>query len=464
MKILLVAPSSSAIYGCFHAPDHPPLGLAYLAAVLEREGHRIRIVDVDADRFSEADFTKLLKDEGYGLVGITTTTPTFNNAVYLTHLVKKHSSAKTVLGGIHVTNMPLESISIDSVDFVIKGEGEVTIVELARALEEQQEPDKIDGLFYKKDSRVIQNKERQLIEDLNSLPFPARYLFKHTSYNYPDALFKPAMPIMTSRGCPASCSFCCSRTIFTREFRARRPENIVDEIEYLIKEFKAKEIHIWDDNFVTQKNRVFDIRDEIKRRNIKIKFAFPNGIRSDYVDLELLRALKDMGTYSVAYGVESGNQAVLDRVNKNLKLEQIERVFKQTKRLGIETWAFFMIGLPGETARTIKDTIDFAVKLNPDVAKFHILKPFPGSEIYAEFTKQGLLWDKEFNHFGVHTAPVHRLEALSSEEILNWQKQAYREFYLRPSILLKQVLRLKSINRLKLNLIVGKDILKNIIR
>lgn len=464
MKILLVAPSSSAIYGCFHAPDHPPLGLAYLGAVLEREGHGVRIIDLDADRVSENDFIKLLGDDDYGLVGITTTTPTFNNAVYLTKLVKKYSPAKTVLGGIHVTNMPYESILINSVDFVAKGEGELTIAELARALEKQQDPGGINGLFYKKDGRIIQNKERQLIEDLDSLPFPARHLFKHRNYNYPDALVKPAMPIMTSRGCPGACSFCCSRSLFTRKFRVRTPENIVDEIEYLIKKIGAREIHVWDDNFVTQKNRVFGVRDEIKRRNIKIKFAFPNGIRADYVDLALLKALKDMGTYSVAYGVESGNQDILDRANKNLRLEQIEHVFNLTRQLGIETWAFFMIGLPGETVQTIKNTIGFAIKLNPDVAKFHILKPFPGSDLYREFIKQGLLLDNNFDHFGVHTAPVHRLEALSSEEILNWQKQAYKEFYLRPFAFLKQILRIKSINRLKLNLIVGKDILKNIIR
>lgn len=464
MKVLLVAPSKSSTYGYFHAPDHPPLGLAYLGAALEREGHQARIIDVDADRVSESDFIKLLKGGDYGLVGITTTTPTFNNAIYLTNLVKKYSRVKTVLGGIHVSNMPDESISIDSVDFVAKGEGEITIVELAKVLEEGRGPGKIDGLFYKQDGGIIKNRERQLIEDLDSLSFPARHLFRHQNYNYPDALVKPVVPIITSRGCPANCSFCCSRSLFSRRFRVRSPKNAIDEIECLIKEFGAKEIHIWDDNFVTQKNRVFEFRDEIKRRNIRIKFAFPNGIRCDYVDLELLKALKDMGTYSVAYGVESGNQRILDRVNKNLRLAQIEESFRLAKKVGLETWAFFMIGLPEETAQTIKDTIDFAIKLNPDVAKFHIVKPFPGSEIYREFIKQGLLLDNNFDHFGVHTAPVHRLGTLSPGEILDWQRQAYRKFYLRPSILLKQILRLKSINRLKLNFMTGKDVLRTILK
>lgn len=419
------------------------------------------IIDVDADRVSEKDLAKLLSEENYGLAGITTTTPTFNNAIYLTDLVKKYSRVKTVLGGIHVTNMPDESISIESVDFVVKGEGELTLLELAKALEEGTDLDKIDGLFYKKNGQVIKNQERQLVEDLDSLPFPARHLFRHQNYNYPDALVKPVMPIMTSRGCPAACSFCTSKTIFKRKFRVRSAKNVVAEIEHLIESFGIKEIHIWDDNFITQRKRVFEIRDEIKKKNIKIKFSFPNGLRADYVDLELLRALKDMGTYSIAFGVESGNQKILDRVNKGLKLERIESVFRLAKKTGLETWAFFMIGLPGDTAETIKDTINFAIKLNPDVAKFHLLKPFPGSEIYDEFLAKGLLLGKDFDHFGLHTPAVHRLETLSSHDLWLWHKQAYRRFYLRPSMVFRQILRLKSINRIKLNIPVAIGVLKN---
>ena len=168
-----------------------------------------------------------------------------------------------------------------------------------------------------------------------------------------------------------------------------------------------------------------------------------------------------MGTYSIAFGVESGNQKVLDRINKNIKLEQIERAFRLAKKIGFETWAFFMIGLPSETEDTIKDTIDFAIKLDPDVAKFHILKPFPGSEVYKEFLDNGLLLDNNFDHYGIHTPPVHRLATLTPEDLLNWDKKAYRSFYLRPSIIVKQLLRLKSFNRLKLNLTTAVGVLKS---
>lgn len=461
MNILLVSPSQFKAYGNLRPPDYPHLGLAYLAAVLEKKGHVVKIIDIDADGITGKRFVTVLKQNTYGLVGITATTPTFNNAIELTRFIKENSNAFTVLGGIHVTVTPEESIKYDSVDFIVKGEGELTILELVRYLEEGTDIAAIDGLYYKNNGSIMKNKDRALIDNLDDLPFPARHLYNKRNYSYPDALLKPALPIITSRGCPAACTYCNSKSIFTRRFRIRSPQNILAEIEYLIKEFGVKEIHIWDDNFTTQKNRVFQIRDEIKRRNIRIKFAFPNGLRADYVDEEVLGALKDMGTYSVAFGVESGNQKVLDRVNKNIKLEEIERAFRLARKIGLEIWAFFMIGLPGETEDSIKDTINFAIKLNPDVAKFHILKPFPGSEVYKEFLKDGLLLDNDFDHFGIHTPPVHRLETLSPDALLKWHKRAYRSFYLRPSVIIRQLLRLKSFNRIKLNISAALGVLKN---
>lgn len=464
MNILLIAPSQSKIYGNLRPPDYPPLGLGYLGASLERGGHVVRIIDIDADNISDADFVNLLNDSNYSLVGITTTTPTFNNALNLARLVKENSNAKTVLGGIHATIMPEESMKSDTVDFIVKGEGEKTILELIDYLEGRTELEFVDGIYYRKNGNILKNKDRFLIDNLDEIPFPARHLFNQQRYTYPDTLYSCAFPIITSRGCPANCNYCNSKNIFSRRFRFRSPQNVVDEIEYLTKNFKAKEIHIWDDNFTVRKERVFQIRDEIKRRNIKVKFAFPNGLRADCVDEGRLKALKDMGTYSIAFGVESGNQKVLDRVNKNIKLEEIEVAFKLAKKIGLETWAFFMIGLPSETADTIKDTINFAIKLNPDVAKFHILKPFPGTEVYKEFMELGLLLDNNFDHFGIHTPPVHRLETLGPNDLLKWHRKAYRYFYLRPSIFLKQLLRLKSFNRLKLNLTAAVGVLKNILR
>ena len=461
MKILLVSPSQAAVYGNLMKPSYPHLGLGYIAAVLEKAGHLVKIIDIDADRLTRQQFISDLTKEDYGIVGITATTPTFNHAITLAEIVKEHSQAFTVLGGIHVTVRPEESLKFDSVDFLIKGEGELTILDLINFLEKGGDIGSIDGLYYKNNGSIMKNKDRALIDNLDDLPFPARHLFNRLNYTYPDTLGKQAMPIITSRGCPGCCAYCSSKSLFGRKFRARSADNVLSEIEYLIKNFGVSEIHIWDDNFVTQKSRVFQIRDEIKKRKIRIKFAFPNAIRADYADEELLLALKDMGTYSIAFGVDSGNQAILDKVHKHIKLKDTEKAFKLAKKMGLETWAFFMIGLPQETEDSIKETIDFAKKLNPDVAKFHILKPFPGTEVYQEFLAEGFLLDNNFNHFGIHLPPVHRLNSLSRDDLLKWHKKAYRSFYLRPTVLFRQLLRLKSFHRFKLNISTALGLLKN---
>lgn len=464
MKILLIAPSQSRVYGKFSAPAFPYISLGYLAIVLEKAGHHVKIMDIDAEKVSEQDFIKNVIEENYGLVGITTTTPTFNEAIHLADLVKKNSKAFTVLGGVHVSVMPEESMKFNSVDFIVKGEGEKTIVELADYLEGRIKLESVDGVYYRQDGKILKNKDRELISNLDEIPFPARHLYKNQNYTYPDTLATPAFPIITSRGCPAHCSYCATNSIFKHNFRARTPKNVVDELEFLVKEFKAKEIHIWDDNFVFIKSRVIEIKNEIKRRNLKLKFAFPDGVRIDCVDEELLTALKEMGTYSIAFGIESGNQYILNKINKGIRLECVEKVFRLVRKLGMEIWAFFIIGLPDEDKEKIKETITFAKNINPDVAKFHILKPYPGTKVYEEFLKDNLILDYNFNNYGLHTPPVHRLKNLSADQILYWQKRAYRSFYLRPAILMRHVFRLKSINRLKLNFIAGKNILKSVIK
>lgn len=464
MKILLVVPSQFKIYGNLSAPDFPPLGLGYIAAVLEKAGHIVRIVDMDADGIKGHEFIKILKMENYGLVGITTTTPTFNEAVYLTRIVKQNSNAFTVLGGMHVTVMPEESMKFDSVDFIVKGEGERTIVELVDYLEGRLKLKAVDGIYYREDGRITKNNDRELIANIDEIPFPARHLYNNKNYTYPDTLSAPVFPIVTSRGCLGHCIYCAVKCMFKNKFRTRTPRNVVDEIELLVTRFKAKEIHIWDDNFTFVKSRVIQIKDELKRRNLKVRFAMPDGLRVDCVDKELLRALKEMGTYSVAFGVESGSQKTLDRVKKGIRLERIEEVFRLTRKAGIEIWAFFMIGLPDEDGTRIRETIDFAKKINPDVAKFHILKPFPGTEVYKEFSSSNLILDYNFDSYGIHTPPVHRLKNLSREEILGWQKYAYRSFYLRPGILLRHIFRLKSFHRLKLNFIAGRSVLESMVK
>ncbi|OGV37099.1 MAG: hypothetical protein A2X48_04620 [Lentisphaerae bacterium GWF2_49_21] len=462
MKIFLINPSHGEVYGKLTPPDHPHLGLAYLGAVLEAEKHQVRIIDIDAEQMSLDGLACIIKDEKPDIVGITATTPVIYSALKIAEIVKVNSDSKTVIGGMHATLMPLECAENKSIDFVVFGEGEDTIVELLHCIQNKGDYSKVKGLVHKKDDKPVQNEPREPIQDLDSIPFPARYLFKNQKYTYPDALRFPAFPIITSRGCPGNCTFCTAKFMHGKRFRNRSARNILDEVEFLIKEYGAREIHIWDDNFITNRKRVFEFRDGIIKRKIKVLFSFPNGVRADFINREILQALKDMGTYSIAIGVESGNQRILDSIQKGIKLEQIENAFSLAKELHLETWGFFLLGLPEEDLKTIEETIEFAIKLDPDIAKFHILKPYPKSIVYEQLKQQGLIIDENYIHYGIHTGPVHRLPSVSQEQLLNLQKRAYRRFYMRPEKIIREISRLKSFNRLKLNFSAGISILRKI--
>lgn len=464
MDILLVNPSQASAYGRMKPPVQMHMGLAYIAAVLEKNGNYVEIMDIDGENLNPWDFAKAVKDKHYDITGFTVTSPTLSSALEAAKEVKKRSpSTLTVFGGIHATIRPRETVSFGCVDVVVKGEGEITFKEITESIKHKRDLSAVKGVFYKKNGTVLETPPRELINNLDSLPPPARHLFKKKAYTYPDALYRNTAPVITSRGCPGMCTYCNVHQIFGNVFRARSARNISDEIEFLVKKMHVREIHVWDDNFTTIKKRVFEIRDEIAKKNLKVKFAFPNGIRADFLNEETMKALKDMGTYSIAIGVESGSQNVLDKARKGVKLRKIEEVFALAKKMKFETWAFFMLGLPGEDSHTIRQTIDFAKKIDPDVAKFHILKPYPGTQVYDCLRAKNFILTEDYDKFGIHTPPVHRLERLLPSEMLRWQKKAYKQFYLRPAEIIKQVLRIKTFNRFIVNLQAGFGLVRMVL-
>ena len=319
---------------------------------------------------------------------------------------------------------------------------------------------KINGLFFKDQGVKVANPPRELIADLDTLPMPARHLLPNQNYTYPDTKYNPVFPVFTSRGCPGKCAFCQQYHITGRKLRLRSASKVVDEIEHLIKVYHAREIHIWDDMFSSNPKHVFGLRDELKKRGIKIPICFAAGIRVDTATPEILQAMREMGGYSVAFGVESGVQEILDKCSKGITLEEARAAVKNAKQAGLETWCFFMLGLLGETRETVEQSIKFAIELDPDIVKFHIFKPYPGSDLSREMKSKGLILDFDVEKYGIHTYPVHRTEALSPEDIFRLQKEAYRRFYFRPRIILRQLLRLNSWARIKNNLTVAFGMLR----
>lgn len=460
-RILLLNPSQSSVYGAFSVLPHPSLGLAYIGTVLKQAGHSVSILDADSAGLTRDMLMAVLREERIEIIGIITVTPIYNNVVKLcTEIKKEFPSVVTVIGGIHPTLAPMESMAPDCFDFAVKGEGEQTCLDLIEAINAGGGYVNIPGLVYREGGKVVQTPERPLIQELDSIPFPDWSIIKKMEYSYPDALYHPVFPIFTSRGCPAACTYCQTKNIFTRRLRNRSAENIVDEIEHLVNVWGAKEIHIWDDVFTANKKVVFEVRDLMRQRGLKIPINFPNGIRADEVDPDIFAALVEMGTYQVAFGIESGNEEILEILEKGCTKAQVRDAVRWAKDAGLEVWGYFLIGAPGENRARIEETINFAIDLDVDIAKFHIIEPYPGSKIFYQLASRNLIEDYNYDNYGIHTGPVHHLEDVSCAEMLELQKTAYRRFYLRPKKLLQHVLRLKSFNRLRVNLATAGGVLR----
>lgn len=464
MKILFIKPHHKKIYKSFKcvATEYPPLGLVYIAAILEKNGYNVRIIDMSVEHMAEPELIKILKEFSPDLIGITATTATINYSFKLASICKKIlPNSFMVFGGPHPTALPEESLSNKNIDVVVKAEGEYTFLELVKELEKPK-PNfkKIKGIVFKNGKKFIRTGARAFIENLDELPFPARHLLPIKKYFYVDVKATPMTTMFTSRGCPRMCIYCSSRNIFGGRFRSRSAKNVVNEIEHVVDVYGIKELHFLDDTFTLDKKRVVEICKEIKKRKIDIFWCCPNGIRVNTVDKELLVQMKKVGCYSLAFGIESGSQEILNKVKKGITLDQARNAFKLCKEVGIETWGFFMLGLPGDNEKTIRKTIDFAKELDPDIAKFHITIPLPGTELFDMWKKQGIIKSEDWDDYGIHTSNVIELPNISMKRLKKLHKQAYKEFYLRPKYIFKYLKRINSFTRLINSIKAGSTIIK----
>lgn len=430
MKIVLVHPSPKI----WTRAALVPLGIAYIAAYLERNGFK----DVEVIDYNVEPNAKLPRAD---IVGITATTPLIKSAWKIAKKAKK-MGAITIIGGPHVSALPQESLNLPQVDFVAVGEGEDTMLEFCRMLESGKKNfEEIKGLMFKKGKRTFFNPRPFMsIEKLNSLPFPAHHLFKLSKYTSTQPLVstrKPAVGIMTSRGCPFGCHFCFKGT-FGRIWRNRDVESVLKEWEYLVRVLKVKEIAMMDDGFNINVDRAMKICKEVKRRGLVVPWRAHNGIRADLTTKKLLKAMKESGCYYVAFGVESGNQEFLNTLGKNLRLEKVVKAFKTARELGILTMAFFMVGNPGETRETIEDTMKFSIKLDTDFAQFSVVTPFPGTQIFMQVNKYGKNLEKDWDKYSQFDQRGYfDFGDLTGEDVARLAKSAYRRFYLRPKPILR---------------------------
>jgi len=436
----------------------PPVGLCYIASILEKEGINVSIVDNTLENFPPRTIKKIVKKKKPTLVGISCSTPMIFEGFKLAKIVKEvNSKIHIIMGGPHPTSLPTEVLSNSFVDSVCICEGEFTFLELYKALEKGKSLSKIKGLVFK-DSRgkVKFNKPRRFIQNLDDLPFPAYHLldiekyFKLQKTYGINTKYSRNLPIMTSRGCPGKCTF-CSRFLGS-VFRYRSPKNVVDEIEHLINRYKVKEIHFIDDNFTLLKKRAMEICDEIINRNLNISFKFPNGLREDFLDKELLKKLKEAGCYALDFGIESGSQKVLDLMKKGKKVEEIKKKVMLCKKMGFNLTASFIFGTPGETIEDMKKTIEFATSIPLDGADFGILIPYPGTEIFEKAKKNGQIkhfnYDKYIPTLG-KVEPALETNEWNIEDLIKIQQIAYKKFYFRLKYILSMLPNLAKPQKVK---------------
>lgn len=432
-----------------------PVSLATMAAILENEGFKVKLDDCIVNEVGFSQLQRKLRRFKPDLVVINTATPSITSDLKVTALAKQtNKKCKTVAFGIHVTALPETSLKMEpDLDCVIRGEPEITLKEIALAIERKKGLKEIQGISYKKGKKIIHNPSRPPLENLDELPFPAWQHIRIERHLMP---FKnvPFLLIVTSRGCPYQCKFCADKTFYGRKLRLRSPKRIVEEMEWVGKEFGVKDFLFWSESFTINPQFAEKVVDEIIRRRLKIHWVCNS--RVDSVNYPLLKKFAQAGCWMIGYGVESGEQKVLDMMNKGTTLAQTRKSVRDAHKAGLEVTGHCIIGYPRETKKTIEKTIKFAKELDLDFAQFYCAVPFPGSELFEMAKKRGWLttenWSFFEQNFSVLSTPV-----LKANEVMRLRRKAYKSFYLNPKIVWQTIKRVHSIGDLKQFLWMVKD-------
>jgi radical SAM superfamily enzyme YgiQ (UPF0313 family) len=410
-----------------------PFYMAYAAALLEREGFEVRIVDAIAERISEEEYVQRAADFQPDLIILEVSTPSMDVDLRQTTAIReKCPNAKIAFAGLHLLDQGQDFLAGHRfVDFTLRGEYDYTALALAKTVASGGPLDQVLGLsFFDAGSGTTHhNGRREVIGDLDALPWPHRDQLPMCNYHdHPGGIPGPSLQMWASRGCPFRCIFCVWPQIMYEgnHYNTRNPADVADEVEYCVKKWGFKSFYFDDDTFNIGKRRLLKLAEEIGKRNLGVPWAAMS--RADTCDKETLRELKKSGMMAVKYGVESASQELVDNSDKSLDLGKVEAMVRYTQELGIKIHLTFSFGLPGETHETAMKTIRWSQRLNPDSIQYSIMTPFPGSKFYKELEDKGHLMSKDWSKFDGNSMAVVRTDALGPGDLEHYLRKAYKSW------------------------------------
>jgi len=465
MKILVLNPSSKEsknvvrdlIYGCWCKGKRiggatvPPLNLLYVATTIKEQGHDLKFIDAAAEQIPLENIKKIIKD--FDVVVISTSTMSFNeDAGILKELKKSNPALITIIFGSHPTFMPEAALNNKAIDIIVRREPEFIIRDLIDRLDKKKDDwKKVKGIGYRQGKKIILNELYPFIKNLDKIPIPDRTILpKNIDYFNPIIKRIPYTTAMTGRGCPGKCTFCTVPSFYGGKNRYRSAKNVVEELE-IIQDLGYKEVYFRDETFTAYRERNETICKEIIKR--KMDLTWICNARVGMITKDMMKLMKKAGCHMIKFGVESGNQQILNNVKKGITVENTRLNFKWAHEVGIDTHAHTMLGSPGETKETIEQTIKFINEIDPTTATFAICTPYAGTPLFDDVIKK----HKEIKDgSALNLASVHDTSFfnqyftdLKPKELEEYLKKAYRSFYFRPTYMLKRLIKINNIDELK---------------
>jgi radical SAM superfamily enzyme YgiQ (UPF0313 family) len=431
----------------------PPIGLALLAARLRQQGRGVAVYDAFIGRGGPEGVAREARNRRPDVVGLPVVTPCATDVFAQAAAVRAASPGSViVMGNIHADLFAHDILAQGLADIVVHGEAEDTIVDIDRAVVEKTDFASIPGISFRRGDEIVRTAERPQIEDLDSLPFPAWDLFPMEHYG----LFKfaqvasPATLICGSRGCPYRCTFCSLHVMGPRR-RKRSVPNIVDEIEWLHERFGMKQVAFVDPIFPISRKEGLQFADELIRRGLHRKVKWVTETRVDLLDEEMLRRGYESGLRRVMFGIEVGDDAVLESLKKRFVVDESRAAIALCRKVGVQTVGFFMVAVPGDTPQSIERTIDLAREVEPDFAKFTVFVPYPGTTDYDNLKGQGKLqgaeqWSRYTSYPTRENPPVYLPDGMSVDDVIRVHRRAFRRVYARPSTVWRHLVRIRTLS------------------